>query len=161
MPLFLLKFLGKYWIEIVAAILIVAVLAYVNHKGYVRAEAKYKPLVAEQTLRADQAEADLKAERINLQKAQAASKAFQDEAQTLAAAAAAAPVPRVRCLVTRAGVPEATAPSGSNGAAPRDGPRTEDLGQDIGGQLYGLADSCDVAAARLRGLQTWAKSVSE
>lgn len=157
-----LTILAKYWKPL--AIVVVSALAfvYVRHLGVTATEAKYKPIVAAANLARDQAQADLAAERVNLQKAQKASKGYKDELQSLRVASSV-PAPSVRCLVTRSVVPQAPAASGPNGAAAGTGGSTQATGQtsDIGAGLYGIADSCDAISARLRGLQAWAASISQ
>lgn len=161
MWIFIANFARSHW-KLLAEITIAAVAVLAIWHGIANHfKAKYEPLIASANAERAQAQADLAAERVNFQKAQQASKDYQSELQKLRATASAAPVRGVRCSITNPRVPQASAPGGPDAASTGTGDSTQTVGSDIGPRLYGLADSCDAITAQLRGLQAWAKSVSE
>ena len=88
---------------------------------------------------------------------QEASEGYQNELATLRANR----VPRVvrLCSDPAAGVPApGSTPGGSDGPAPGPGSVPPSPGRDIGSGLYGVADTADELAARLRALQEWVKA---
>lgn len=161
MWLLVLSFARKHWQLLAEIALAVVAVLLIWHGIAGHFKAKYEPLIAKANAERAQAQADLAAERVNFQKAQAASRTLQDELAKLRANADAHPAPRVRCTVTSASVPETTAPGGRDGSAPGTGALPQELGQDIGPALYGNADEADRTLAQARACQAWAKSVSQ
>lgn len=148
MPYWLLK----YAPHLVAVAILIAGAALAVHKIREGVRDELAPKI-------DRLETELRAERANRARAEAASSAYQTELNSVDR------VPRdtrpVRLCrspaVSRAPQP----PEGTDGAAPTAGGRTETLeedsgqGPDIGPDLTDLARSCDREAAKLRALQGW------
>ena len=148
MPYWLLK----YAPHLVAVAVLIAGAALAVHKIREGVRDELAPKI-------DRLETELRAERADRARAEAASSAYQTELNSVDR------VPRdtrpVRLCrspaVSRAPQP----PEGTDGAAPTAGGRTETLeedsgqGPDIGPDLTDLARSCDREAAKLRALQGW------
>jgi hypothetical protein len=80
---------------------------------------------------------------------QKASEGLQDELQNLRNARK--PAPAVRVCKPAKSVPQAG--GGRDGSAPGAGQLPQEAGENIGPDLYGLADDADELAARLRACQ--------
>lgn len=152
-PVWLLRYLP----HLIVVILAVAGVAYAVHHVREGVRRELEPQI-------HRLETELRAERADRARAEAASDAYQSELAGLRAS----PRPTAPVRLCRAApVPRPKPPAeGTDGtpAAPGSGPQgagegaTE--GPDIGPDLYALADACDVVAARLRALQGWVRDGS-
>lgn len=154
----MLLFLFKYWKYVALFLGAVALGYFAWHAVAKHYEAKYQPLIdAEHTGRL-QAEANLQAERQNFERAQSASKGYQDALQNLRDTIDHAPPPlRLRCRASSpARVPETDTAGGPRSTPARTGALPEDSGFDIADpspRLYAEADRADRLSEQLRGCQ--------
>ena len=148
----------RYLPHLILVILAVAGMAYAVHHIREGVRRELEPQI-------DRLETELRAERADRARAEAASDAYQSELAGLRTRPTpAAPVRLCRAAPLPRPKPPAEGTDGTP-AAPGGGPQgvgegvTE--GPDIGPDLYALADACDVVAARLRALQGWVAAPSD
>jgi hypothetical protein len=149
------KFLAQYWMHVVGAVLLAALLLVVKHwHSQAQLVPGLKQQVQDVTAAAAKYRDDMAAE---IARVQTVSKGVQDELNTLKEAAAA-PVPVVRCVR----YPRAAAvPPGSearplgDGTVAGAGELPPQVGPDIGPDLYALADRADEIVAACRGAQSY------
>jgi hypothetical protein len=133
--------------------------------GKSRARASLEPKLISLQAEVNHARARAQAERMARERVEKTLESYH--AEILAIRTRPAPAAPVRlCRNPAPRVPAtAAAPGRADGAASRPGSGTEGAGgdsaegpgPDIGADLAALAASCDVVAARLRALQSWAQ----
>ena len=149
-------FLLRYLPHLILVILAVAGMAYAVHHIREGVRRELEPQI-------DRLETELRAERADRARAEAASDAYQSELAGLRTRPAPATPVRLCRAAPVSGTGQAAQGTDGAAAAPGSGPEGagegvgEGPGPDIGADLAALAASCDVVAARLRALQAWAQ----
>jgi len=150
----------RYLPHLILVILAVAGMAYAVHHIREGVRRELEPQI-------DRLETELRAERADRARAEAASDAYQSELAGLRTRPT--PAAPVRLCRTPSVSGTGQAAQGTDGAAAASGSGPEGSGEgagegpgpDIGPDLYALADACDVVAARLRALQGWVAAPSD